>query len=174
MGGEKKIVIIAGPNGAGKTTFALEFLPREADCPDFINVDLIAAGLSPFDPDRAAIRAGRLMLEEIRHRVRNGNSFAFETTLSGRHYARMIPRWRALGYHVKLIFLNLPTADLAVARVAARRAQRGHNVPEPVVRRRFDRGLRNLHNMYRTLVNSWALYDNSGMSPRLIASGDNP
>jgi predicted ABC-type ATPase len=174
LGSEKKIVIIAGPTGAGKTTFALEFLPREADCPDFINVDLIAAGLSPFDPDRAAIRAGRLMLEEIRHRVRNGNSFAFETTLSGRHYARMIPRWRAIGYHVKLIFLNLPTADLAVARVAARMAQGGHNVPEPVIRRRFDRGLRNLHNMYRTLVNSWALYDNSGMSPRLIASGDNP
>ena len=174
MSGEKKIVIIAGPNGAGKTTFALEFLPREADCPDFINVDLIAAGLSPFDPDRAAIRAGRVMLEEIRHRVRNKNSFAFETTLSGRHYARMIPRWRAMGYHVKLIFLNLPTADLAVARVAARMAQGGHNVPEPVIRRRFDRGLRNLHNMYRTLVNSWALYDNSGMSPRLIASGDNP
>ncbi len=174
LSGEKKIVIIAGPNGAGKTTFALEFLPREADCPDFINVDLIAAGLSPFDPDRAAIRAGRLMLEEIRRRVRNGNSFAFETTLSGCHYARMIPRWRAMGYHVKLIFLNLPTADLAVARVAARMAQGGHNVPEPVVRRRFDRGLRNLHNMYRTLVNSWALYDNSGMSPRLIASGDNP
>lgn len=174
MSGEKKIVIIAGPNGAGKTTFALEFLPREADCPDFINVDLIAAGLSPFDPDRAAIRAGRLMLEEIRHRVRNKNSFAFETTLSGRHYARMIPRWRAMGYHVKLIFLNLPTADLALARVAARMAQGGHNVPEPVIRRRFDRGLRNLHNMYQTLVNSWALYDNSGMSPRLIASGDNP
>jgi len=174
LSGEKKIVIIAGPNGAGKTTFALEFLPREADCPDFINVDLIAAGLSPFDPDRAAIRAGRVMLEEIRHRVRNKNSFAFETTLSGRHYARMIPRWRAMGYHVKLIFLNLPTADLAVARVAARMAQGGHNVPEPVIRRRFDRGLRNLHNMYRTLVNSWALYDNSGMSPRLIASGDNP
>lgn len=174
MASEKKIVIIAGPNGAGKTTFALEFLPREADCPDFINVDLIAAGLSPFDPDQAAIRAGRLMLEEIRRRVRNGNSFAFETTLSGRHYARMIPRWRAMGYHVKLIFLNLPTADLAVARVAARVAQGGHNVPEPVVRRRFDRGLRNLQNMYRTLVNSWALYDNSGMGPRLIASGDNP
>jgi len=174
LGGEKKIVIIAGPNGAGKTTFALEFLPREADCPDFINVDLIAAGLSPLDPDRAAIRAGRLMLEEIRRRVRDGNSFAFETTLSGRHYARMIPRWRAMGYHVKLIFLNLPTVDLAVARVAARVAQGGHNVPEPVIRRRFDRGLRNLHNTYRILVNSWALYDNSGMSPRLIASGDNP
>src|SRR3989338_5201827 len=174
MASEKKIVMIAGPNGAGKTTFALEFLPREADCPDFINVDLIAAGLSPLNPDRTAIRAGRLMLEEIKRRVRDGNSFAFETTLSGRHYSRLIPRWRAAGYHVKLIFLDLPTADLAVARVAARVAQGGHDVPEPVIRRRFDRGLRNFQNVYRTLVNSWALYDNAGVTPRLIESGDNP
>ena len=173
MGSEKKIVIIAGPNGAGKTTFALEFLPREADCPDFINVDLIAAGLSPFDPDRAAIRAGRLMLEEIKRRVRQGDSFAFETTLSGRIYVRMIPRWRAAGYHIKLIFLSLPTADLAVARVAARVAQGGHHVPELVIRRRFDSGLRNFNGIYRNLASSWVLYDNSGMIPRLIASGDN-
>ncbi len=120
---EKRILIIAGPNGAGKTTFALEYLPREADCPDFINVDLIAAGISPFDPDKAALRAGRLMLAEIRHRVRNGNSFAFETTLSGHGYARLIPLWRAKSYYIKLIFLNLPTPDLAIARVAARVSQ---------------------------------------------------
>ena len=174
MDSQKKIVIIAGPNGAGKTTFALEFLPREADCPDFINVDLIAAGLSPFDPDRAAIRAGRLMIEEIKSRVRRGHSFAFETTLSGRHFAQMVPWWRAAGYHIKLIFLNLPTADLAVARVAARVAQGGHNVPEGIIRRRFDSGLQNFQNIYRALVDSWALYDNSGAIPRLISSGDNP
>src|SRR5260370_21495503 len=106
MAVEKRIFIIAGPNGAGKTTFALEYLPREADCPDFINVDLIAAGLSPFDPDRAAIRAGRLMLTEIRSRVRKGSSFAFETTLSGHGYARMIPGWRVAGSYVKLMFLH--------------------------------------------------------------------
>ena len=90
-----RIVIIAGPNGAGKTTFAREFLTREAGCPDFINVDLLAAGLSPFAPERAAVRAGRLMLQEIQHRVRRGDSFAFETTLSSRMYARVIPRWQA-------------------------------------------------------------------------------
>lgn len=174
MATEKKIVVIAGPNGAGKTTFALEFLPREADCPDFINVDLIAAGLSPFHPERAALRAGRLMLAEIKRRVREGKSFAFETTLSGRHYARTIPRWRAVGYHVKLIFLTLPTPDLAVARVAARVAQGGHNVPESVIRRRFDSGLRNFHNVYQALVDHWILYDNSGSIPPLVASGDNP
>jgi predicted ABC-type ATPase len=169
----KKIVIIAGPNGAGKTTFAREFLPQEADCPDFINVDLIAAGLSPFDPNRAALRAGRLVLQEIKRRAHAAESFAFETTLSGRNYARLIPRWRATGYHVKLLFLCLPTADLAVARVAARAAQGGHDVPEEVIRRRFNAGLRNFENLYRALVNTWVVYENSGPAPEFIASGDN-
>lgn len=169
----KRIVIIAGPNGAGKTTFAREFLPQEADCPDFINVDLIAAGLSPFAPDRAALRAGRIMLDEIKRRVLAGESFAFETTLSGHNYARAIPRWREAGYYVKLIFLSLPTADLAVARVMTRAAQGGHDVPEDVVRRRFDAGLKNYDRLYRGLVNRWILYDNSGSKPRRVAAGDN-
>jgi len=171
---KKKIVIIAGPNGAGKTTFAQEFLPREAGCPDFVNVDLISRGLSPFAPEKAAMQAGRIMLAEIARRAGRGESFAFETTLSGRSYARHIPRWRRAGYDVKIIFLSLPSAELAVARVKARLAQGGHDVPEEVVRRRFDAGLRNFHSVYRGLVNSWALYDNSGPVPRLIASGDNP
>jgi predicted ABC-type ATPase len=174
MKGSRKIVIIAGPNGAGKTTFAREFLPREADCQEFINVDLIAAGLSPFDPGRAAMRAGRLLLQEIDRRVRARESFAFETTLSGHNYARLIPRWQAAGFYVKLIFLSLSTVDLAVERVAARVAQGGHDVPEEVIRRRFDSGLRNLEGLYKGLVDSWALYDNSGPTPQLIASGDNP
>jgi predicted ABC-type ATPase len=174
MASEKRIFIIAGPNGAGKTTFALEYLPREAQCPDFINVDLIAAGLSPFDPDRAAIRAGRLMLTEIRDRIRKGSSFAFETTLSGHGYAQLIPRWRAMGYEIRLIFLNLPTPELAVARVAARVAQGGHNVPEAVIRRRFDRSLRNFTELYSPLVSRWEWYDNSGVTPRLISAGGNP
>ena len=170
----KKIVIIAGPNGAGKTTFAQEFLPKEAGCPAFINMDLIAAGLSPFEPERVALRAGRLMLEEIRRRVRGGLSFAFETTLAGRNYARQIPRWRAAGYYVKLVFLSLPTSDLASARVAARAAQGGHDVPEEVVRRRFSVGFRNFESLYRELVNSWVLCDNSGPTPRLLDAGENP
>src|SRR5215211_9198930 len=101
---KRQIIIIAGPNGAGKTTFAREYLLKEAHCPDFLNMDLIAAGLSPFNPDRAAIQAGRVMLSEIQRRVRKGESFAFETTLSGHGYARMIPEWRRLDYKVKLIF----------------------------------------------------------------------
>jgi predicted ABC-type ATPase len=174
MSQQRRIILIAGPNGAGKTTFATEFLPGEANCPDFINVDLIAAGLSPFDPQRVAIRAGCLMLKEIRRRVRAGQSFAFETTLAGRYYAQMIPRWRKAGYHVKLIFLSLPSPELAVARVAARVAQGGHDVPEEVIRLRFDLASRNFQMLYRDLVDSWVWYDNNGSTPVGVASGDNP
>src|SRR5215203_3053098 len=166
---QRRIIIVAGPNGAGKTTFAREYLLKEANCPDFVNVDLIAAGLSPFDPDRAAIRAGRIMLSEIQRRVRKGESFAVETTLSGHGYARMIPSWRSNGYRVKLIFLSLPNAEMAIARVAARVAQGGHNVASTVVRRRFDSGLRNFQDSFTELVNKWEWYDNSGDTPKLIA-----
>ncbi len=166
---QRRIIILAGPNGVGKTTFAREYLVKEAHCPDFVNVDLIAAGLSPFDPDRASIRAGRIMLSEIERRVRKGESFAFETTLSGLGYARMISRWRSAGYRVKLIFLSLPNAELAIARVAARVAQGGHHVANAVVRRRFHAGLSNFENIYKDLVDKWEWYDNSGNVPRLIS-----
>lgn len=169
---ELKIVIIAGPNGAGKTTFAREFLPNEANCPTFINADLIAAGLSPFNPESASVRAGRLMLEEIDEMVRHRKSFAFETTLSGRTYLHKIQQWQAAGYHVKLLFLSLPSADVAVARVAARVAQGGHNIPENIIRRRFDAGLHNFDNLYKQQVNAWMHYDNSESKPRIIAWGE--
>lgn len=107
----KNIIIIAGPNGAGKTTFAREFLPHEAACPTFINADLIAQGLSPFRPAAAAVRAGRIMLELIADCVRRGESFAIETTLSGRSYARMIPGWKQAGYRVAIFFLELPSVE---------------------------------------------------------------
>src|SRR5688500_9465381 len=147
---KRRIIIVAGPNGAGKTTFAREYLLKEAHCPDFVNVDLIAAGLSPFDPDRAAIRAGRIMLSEIERRVRKGESFAFETTLSGPGYARLIPRWRSEGYRVRLIFLSLPDPNMAIARVAARVAQGVHHVASAVVRRRFDSGFSNFRSEEHT------------------------
>lgn len=168
---QKRIVIIAGPNGAGKTTFAREFLPNEANCLTFVNADLIAAGLSPFAPQLAALKAGRLMLEAISEHVAKGESFAFETTLSGLTYARMIPRWRQAGYVVKLIFLSLPDADMAIARVAARVAQGGHDVPEAVVRRRFAAGIRNFHDRYKPLVDDWQLYDNAVSPPVLMDEG---
>jgi predicted ABC-type ATPase len=169
-----KVVIIAGPNGAGKTTFAQEFLPKEAGCPEFINADLIARGLSPFSPEEAAYAAGRIMLAQMAAYAKARRSFAFETTLSGLSYASRIGNWRNAGYHVKLIYLNIPSVDLALARIRARVAQGGHNVPESTVRRRFERGFRNFERLYRGLVNSWTLYDNSGPLPRLLDSGDNP
>ena len=173
MAKQRRIIIVAGPNGAGKTTFAREYLLKEAHCPDFVNVDLIAAGLSPFDPARAAIRAGRIMLAEIQRRIRKGESFAFETTLSGHMYARLIPEWRSADYQVRLIFLSLPNPEIAVARVAARVAQGGHPVASAVVRRRFDSGLRNFQDVYMELVDKWEWYDNSGNTPRLISAGAN-
>jgi len=168
---KRRIIILAGPNGAGKTTFAREYLLKEANCPDFVNVDLIAAGLSPFDPDRAAIRAGRIMLSEIQRRTRKGESFAFETTLSGHVYARLIPLWRMDGYRVRLIFLSLPNPELAILRVAARVKQGGHNVASAVVRRRVESGLRNFQEVYKDLVDRWEWYDNSNSTPTLISFG---
>ena len=164
----QRIIIIAGPNGAGKTTFAREILPNEADCPLFINADLIAAGLSPFAPDLAAIKAARLMLEAMAAHEARLESFAFENTLSGVIYARSIPRWQAAGYHVTLIFLSLPSSDIAIERVAERVRQGGHSVPVAVIRRRFAAGRRNFEGKYRNLVDDWAEYDNAGDEPRLI------
>ena len=161
----KKIIIIAGPNGAGKTTFAQEYLPNEANCPIFVNADLIAAGLSPFRLADAAIRAGRLMLEEIDNHARAGRTFAIETTLSGRGYVRRIRQWRADGYTVKLIFLSLATPEEAITRVKSRVSQGGHDVPEAVIRRRFNAGLRNFQNIYRHCVDDWFGYNNSGTIP---------
>ena len=169
----KKIVIIAGPNGAGKTTFAREFLPNEAECPAFINADLIATGLSPFNPEVAAIKAGRLMLAEMKAYVDKGHSFAFETTLSGRGYVRLIREWRRQDYQVKLIFLYLANPEEAIARVAARCAQGGHYIPDEVVRRRFYSGLKLLQTVYKYEVDLWQLYDNSGDTPILIDEGEN-
>ena len=167
--GDKRIFIIAGPNGAGKTTFATEFLPNEADCPLFINADIIAAELNPSEPHLVAFQAGRQMLEQIREHVRKGESFAFETTLSGRGYARRIPRWREQGYRVKLFFLRLPSPEMSIARVAQRVLEGGHDVPEAVIRRRFDAGRRNFEQVYKGLVDGWILYDNSGVVPERLA-----
>ena len=171
MSAEKKIVIIAGPNGAGKTTFAREFLPFEAGCPEFINADLIAAGLSPFQPEAVAFRAGRVMLEEIAAHVEAGRNFAFETTLSGMTYATMIPRWRAAGYRVKLLYLSLASEEEAIARVAMRVRQGGHNIPVDVIRRRFVSSLKNFQDVYRLRVDYWQWFDNSGSRPQMMGEG---
>lgn len=168
MAQDLKVIIIAGPNGAGKTTFAREFLPHEAACPVFVNADLIAAGLSPFDVEAAALQAGRLMLLELERHFQARRSFAFETTLSGRGYLRHLRKWRDAGYRVELIFLRLNHADEAVARVQQRVLQGGHDIPEAVIRRRFSAGLENFHRHYAPAVDAWALYDNAGETPALL------
>ena len=170
----REVVIIAGPNGAGKTTFAREFLPREAGCPHFINADLIAAGLSPFAPERVAVRAGRIMLDEIARSAAEGGSFAFETTLSGLAYARRVEQWRRDGYTVKLMFLKLSSVEEALARVAMRVRQGGHDVSAEVVHRRFHTGWRHFEDMYRHRVDYWQCFDNSGPTPVLLSEGANP
>ena len=170
MSDGRTAIIIAGPNGAGKTTFALEFLPNEASCPAFVNADLLAAGLNPLQPQEASVAAGRLMLGIIRRYVAQGRSFAFETTLSGRTYASMIPRWQAQGYRVALHFLTLPSSDIAIARVRKRAAAGGHDIPEAVIRRRFEAGRRNLETTCQQLVDAWYRYDSSGAAPVLVAS----
>jgi predicted ABC-type ATPase len=170
---EKKIIIFAGPNGAGKTTFAQTFLPAEAGVPLFVNADLIAAGLSPSDPDAAALRAGRMMLSEIDRHAAAGRSFAFETTLSGHTYLRRIDAWRAAGYTVVLIFLSLASVEEAISRVAIRARQGGHNLPPDVIRRRFASGMRNFLNVYRHRVDVWLLFDSTTWMPRLLDEGIN-
>ncbi len=169
----QRAIIIAGPNGAGKTTFAREFLPAEGNCPTFINADLIAQGLSPFGPEAMAVEASRLMLERVRQMVAMRQDFAVETTLAGRAYLHMIREWRELGYQVELMFLQLPSADLAVERVRQRVAQGGHNIPEPVIRRRFDRGRENFHKLYRHAVDAWQVFDASRWPPVLLDNGVN-
>lgn len=170
----QQILIIAGPNGAGKTTFAREFLIGEANCPRFVNADLLAAGLNPFQPERAEIQAGRLMLVMIRDIVSADESFAFETTLSGRIFARMIPVWRAQGYVVQLLFFRLTHPEKAIERVAQRVREGGHNVPEDVIRRRMLKGWRNFQEIHLPIVDEWVLYDSTETTPVVIERGCNP
>lgn len=165
----KNVYIVAGPNGSGKTTFARKFLPDYAKCPNFVNADLIAQGLSPFSPRIAAMRAGRLVLEQIQGYIRKEADFAFETTLAGKSYVRVFKRLKSAGYHLHLFFLWIPSPELALARIRDRVAEGGHDVPAVDVKRRFRRGLQNLLTLYRPLASSWTLFDNSGPVPRLVA-----
>ncbi|HVS35396.1 MAG TPA: zeta toxin family protein [Gemmataceae bacterium] len=163
------VYIIAGPNGAGKTTFASEFLPGFVRCREFLNADLIAAGLSPFAPETQNVRAGRLLLERIRELAKERADFGFETTLSGRTYVKVLGDMKASGYRVVLFFLWLPSAEMAVGRVENRVRQGGHPVPPEDVRRRYGTSLRNLFRLYRPIADDWWLYNASRMPPKLIA-----
>lgn len=163
------VYIVAGPNGAGKSTFARLFLPDYADCREFVNADLIAAGLSPFNPESVAIEAGRLMLERIATLSLSRVDFGFETTLAGRSVAPLLRGLRAEGYRTHLFFLWLPTPDLSLKRVRDRVLAGGHSIPDETVLRRFTRGLSNLFGLYKPLLDSIVLIDNSGPAPEFVA-----
>ena len=163
------LYIIAGPNGAGKTTFARKFLPDYVKCLEFVNVDLIANGISPFDPERAALRAGRIMLEQIHSLAKRGLDFGFETTLSGKTYVRLLQGMKKEGFLIHIFFLWISDVELALERIRLRVRNGGHHIPEVIVRRRFGRSLPNFLRVYKPLADSWTISDNSGDVPKLIA-----
>jgi predicted ABC-type ATPase len=167
------VVVLAGPNGAGKSTSAPSILKDTLGVDEFVNADVIARGLSGFEPERAAMAAGRIMLARLRELARQRRSFAFETTLASRSFAPWLADLIRTGYQFHLVFLWLPNADMAVARVAARVREGGHNVPEDTIRRRYDSGLRNFFQLYQPMATTWKLCDNSeAPRTRLIASGE--
>jgi len=168
---EKNIYIIAGCNGAGKTTASFTILPEILDCKEFVNADEIAKGLSPFQPEKVAFEAGRIMLERIEVLLKSNENFAFETTLSTKSYKQKLIQAKQNGFKVKLLFFWLPTIEMAVNRVAIRVSEGGHSIPEDVIERRYSRGIENLFKIYIPLCNDWAVFDNSDETPDLIAEG---
>ncbi len=165
------IVILAGPNGAGKSTVAPVLLHGALGVDEFVNADVIAQGLSAFEPDRVAMAAGRIMLARLNELAAQRADFAFETTLATRSFAPWLRGLRLSGYDVHLFFLWLFSADLAVARVADRVGMGGHHVPEEVVRRRYSAGTRNFFHLYQPMTTTWAMYNASGPRPALVAEG---
>jgi predicted ABC-type ATPase len=167
------VYVIAGPNGAGKTTFATSFLPGFVNCREFVNADLIAAGLSPFDPDSQAVTAGRLMLQRIDSLVQEKQTFGFETTLAGRAHARRLASMKSgSGYRVVLFFLWLESEPLAISRVASRVREGGHDIPTETIKRRFQLGIRNFAKLYRKLADDWYIIDGSKATPIVSCTGN--
>lgn len=161
--------IIAGLNGAGKTTFALQYLPRLTSCRNFVNADLIAAGLSPLAPERKLLAASRLFIREIENRVQDRQDFAFETTLSGRSYLKLIKRLRSESWRVELIYLALPTVEMSKLRVAERVAHGGHSIPIQDIERRFPRSLQNLLNEFSFATDRTQCFMNDGEVPQPVS-----
>ncbi len=160
--------VIAGPNGAGKTTFALRYLPELTGCRNFINADLIADGLSPLDPSKAQLEAGKVLLREIQMNTEQRVDFAFETTLSGRSYVRLIKGLRSQGWKVVLFYLWIPSAEFSRLRVQQRVESGGHDIPEEAIMRRYKRTIFNFLNVFTPLCNEVLCYDNSQLEPVLV------
>ncbi|MEZ0230391.1 MAG: zeta toxin family protein [Planctomycetota bacterium] len=168
---EPKVVLIAGPNGAGKSTLAPALLRDTLRVSDFVNADVIAQGLSAFGAADVGIAAGRIMLERLHELAERRVDFAFESTLESRSFAPWLEGIVEAGYRFDLVFVWLPTAEMAIARVQARTRVGGHHVPPDVIRRRWERGLRNFFTLYAPLAQTWRFYDNSSVKRRLLASG---
>jgi predicted ABC-type ATPase len=166
------VVVIAGPNGAGKSTVAPLILRGPLDVREFVNADDIARGLSPFNIEGAAVTAGRIMLSRIRDLARQRVSFAFETTLASRTFAPWLQELKQDGYTFHLVFLWLPSPEVAAARVADRVRLGGHSIPDETIRRRYHGGVRNFFRLYRPIATTWVVYDSSHPVPRLIAEGE--
>ena len=166
-----RCIVIAGPNGAGKTTFAREFLPKETEIVHFVNADAIAAGLSALKPEIVAVVAARIFLVELDRLATAHTSFAFETTLSGRAHVRRLAKWKASGYRIEIAYLRIDSPQLALKRIAARVKQGGHDVARDDVLRRFGRSWVNFEQLYRSLADAWWVYDNSGVTPKLLEHG---
>jgi predicted ABC-type ATPase len=167
----KNLYIISGCNGAGKTTASYTVLPEVLHCKEFVNADEIAKGLSPFNPESVAIEAGRLMLQRIEDLLSKEESFSIETTLATKSYINLVRRAQEKGYTVRLLFFWLNSPDLALQRIAERVAKGGHNIPEPIVRRRYVAGICNLFRLFMSEVDSWEIYDNSRYPAVQIARG---
>ena len=165
------LYVIAGCNGAGKTTASFTVLPEMLKCREFVNADEIAAGISPFNPEGVAIQAGRLMIDRIIQLLKDGETFAFETTLATRSYVKLIQQAKKRGYFVTLLFFSLSTSEQAQRRVAQRVSMGGHNIPSDVIVRRYEAGLQNLFQLYMPVCDYWTLYDNSNCPAIRIASG---
>ena len=165
------LYIIAGPNGAGKTTASFNVLPTLLNCREFVNADEIARGLSPFDVESVAIQAGKLMLERIEFLLKQGQTFAIETTLATTSYTNLVSRAQGLGYEVHLLFFWLSSPEVAYERVARRVKEGGHNIPGGVIERRYWRGLKNLFEKFMPIVDYWAIYDNNSTT-NLMAEKD--
>jgi predicted ABC-type ATPase len=165
----KRLFIISGCNGAGKTTASYAILPEILNCEEFVNADEIAKGLSPFNPESAAIQAGRLMLNRINRLIDSGEDFAFETTLATKSYKNFVEKAKNKDYVVTLLFFWLRTPELAVKRVETRVKEGGHNIPELVIRRRYINGLKNFFDIFEPIVDEWMFIDNSGEPYEIIA-----
>jgi len=166
------LYIISGCNGAGKTTASYTILPEILQCKEFVNADEIAKGLSPFQPEKVAIEAGRIMLNRVRELLDTDSDFAFETTLATKSYINIIKQAQTKGYFVTLIYFWLDSPELAVERVKERVLQGGHNIPEDIINRRYLNGLKNLSKIYMANCDFWMIVDNSNPPFSVIAEGN--